>query len=156
MKNRVTVTVSGLTGSGKSRITHEIEVALKAVGVSVTWTDPADKREADSEAHSEQSGNWQPELPEVVLQEMNVPRRPREGFQMATGQRHAPVFETFKGLQFFDDQWHYVNHAGTWGRINPGEIRSQEGHLQNCLGSRPLYATGSHVFHNATRDKVDS
>jgi hypothetical protein len=76
---RVTVTVSGPTGSGKSRILAEIEIALKAVGVSVSWADPSDRRDVNSEHWADATGAWQPDLPEVILQEINTPIGIAEG-----------------------------------------------------------------------------
>jgi hypothetical protein len=78
---RVTVTVSGPTGSGKSRLAAEIEIALKAIGVKVEWSDPAGEREARLETWAEQSGAWLPDMPEVVLQEINTPITIIEGFR---------------------------------------------------------------------------
>ena len=78
---RVTVTVSGPTGSGKSRVALEIEVALKAAGVKVEWSDVDGLRQMEAEAHSEATGGWQPDMPEVVLQEINTPITIAEGFR---------------------------------------------------------------------------
>ena len=74
MADHVHVTVAGYTGSGKSRITLEIETALRAIGVAVTWSRSEDERVAHDEAHSEATGGYQPELPAVVLSERNWPR----------------------------------------------------------------------------------
>lgn len=70
---KVTVTVQGPTGSGKSRILAEIEIALKAIGVSVTWAKCEDQHAAGSEHWAEATGRWQPELPDVELLEVNEP-----------------------------------------------------------------------------------
>jgi hypothetical protein len=70
---RVVLTVTGETGSGKSRILFEIETALLARGIVVSWTDPTGKGEGRAEAWAEAHGAYQPEFPEVVLQEINVP-----------------------------------------------------------------------------------
>lgn len=78
---RVTVTVSGPTGSGKSRLAMEIETALKAIGVNVEWCEAAQERDARLEAWAEQSGSYQPDLPDVVLQEINTPISMAEGFR---------------------------------------------------------------------------
>lgn len=40
----VLVTVSGLTGSGKSSVASEIEIALRAIGVRTTWADGGPER----------------------------------------------------------------------------------------------------------------
>ena len=40
---QVTVTVSGPVGCGKSAICGEIEIALRAIGVPVTWNDKGEK-----------------------------------------------------------------------------------------------------------------
>ena len=78
---RVTVTVSGPTGSGKSRIALEIEVALRAAGIKVEWSDIDGQRQMEAEAHAEAHGGYQPELPEVLLQEINTPISIAEGFR---------------------------------------------------------------------------
>lgn len=78
---RVAVTVSGPTGSGKSRVAMEIEVALKAIGVKVEWCDAAQEREARLEAWAEGKGAYQPGFPDVVLQEINTPIGIFEGYE---------------------------------------------------------------------------
>ena len=78
------VTVSGPVGSGKSRIAVEIEIALRAIGVAVGWTDPSGMGEARAEAWAEANGNWQPDFPEVVLQTINTPVSIAEGFRALT------------------------------------------------------------------------
>lgn len=83
---RVTVTVSGPTGSGKSRLAMEIEIALRAIGVKVEWCEAAQEREARLEAWAEQAGSYQPPLPDVVLQEINTPISMAEGFRRLEGQ----------------------------------------------------------------------
>jgi Mrp family chromosome partitioning ATPase len=82
--SRVCVTVSGPTGSGKSRIALEIEVALKAAGITVEWSDIDGQRQMEAEAHSEATGGWQPDVPEVLLQEINTPITIAEGFRRFT------------------------------------------------------------------------
>jgi len=69
-KATVYVTVSGLTGSGKSAVMGEIEIALKAIGIPV---------EHDAEFQSEKNmthADWQDALdlykPVVVLKEVNT------------------------------------------------------------------------------------
>ena len=79
MTAKVTVTVSGPVGSGKSRIAAEIEIALKAIGVTVSWCRHEDEREARLEMHSEAAALWQPELPDIVLQEIVTPISIAEG-----------------------------------------------------------------------------
>lgn len=74
--NRVTVEVSGLTGSGKSAVLGEIEIALKALGLTVE-TDAAHQAEKNS-THAD----WQTALdlyqPTVSLTERNVSRAPTQ------------------------------------------------------------------------------
>lgn len=74
MPEKVKLTVSGPTGSGKSRILAEVEIALKAVGISVTWAKRGDRNAVHSEHWAESHAAWQPELPEVELLEINEPR----------------------------------------------------------------------------------
>ena len=68
----VYVTVSGLTGTGKSAVMGEIEIALKAIGLTV---------EHDADFQSEKNmthADWQEALdlykPRVKLVERNVAR----------------------------------------------------------------------------------
>lgn len=68
----VYVEVSGLTGSGKSAVMGEIEIALRAIGLPV---------EHDAEFQQEKNmtgADWQWALdlykPKVVLRERNIPR----------------------------------------------------------------------------------
>ena len=80
-KHRVTVTVSGPTGSGKSRLAGEIEIALTALGVKVEWCEAEQEREVRLEAWAESTGRYLPELPDVVLQEINTPTSMAEGLR---------------------------------------------------------------------------
>jgi hypothetical protein len=65
--SKVTVTVSGETGSGKSAIAGEIEIALKAIGVPVTMTDRDTMVIADYQ-------HWiDLYKPEVTIIEENIP-----------------------------------------------------------------------------------
>lgn len=69
--NVVRVTVSGLTGSGKSAIAGEIEIALKALGVSVRWVNGDDETRL---THAD----WQEAIemynPQVEIEEINHAR----------------------------------------------------------------------------------
>lgn len=79
-KPTVVVTISGPVGSGKSRIAHEILVALRAAGVQISFGDLDDARGAEAEAHAEATGGYQPDLPVVLLQEMVTPSSIADGF----------------------------------------------------------------------------
>jgi len=76
MSASVTVTVSGLTGSGKSAVYGEIVLALEAIGVSVLHDDPGGWQ---SECHTTHA-DWQQALdmyrPTVTMIETNIPRKP--------------------------------------------------------------------------------
>lgn len=70
-KGEVLVTVSGFTGCGKSAIAGEIEIAMKAIGVPVKWTNgDAEKRMTGAD--------WLTAIeiykPTVRIVEVNVPR----------------------------------------------------------------------------------
>jgi len=82
-KHQVHVTVSGLTGVGKSRILAEIEVALKAVGCPVRFATVGDEAAARAEhwALAQSTGPVVTEWPLVVLAEQNIPRAGTEGGQ---------------------------------------------------------------------------
>ncbi len=70
--NQVTVTVSGLTGSGKSAIMSEIIIALRAVGVEVhpdkEWTYEMRVRTGDSF-----DDDIERIKPVVLIREVNIP-----------------------------------------------------------------------------------
>ncbi|HFZ7522221.1 TPA: ead/Ea22-like family protein [Salmonella enterica subsp. enterica serovar Orion] len=70
-RGEVVVTVSGLTGSGKSAIAGEIEIAMRAIGVPVHWMNGgAEKRMTEAD--------WLTAIemykPTVRIVEVNVPR----------------------------------------------------------------------------------
>ncbi len=70
-KGEVIVVVSGFTGCGKSAIAGEIEIAMKAIGVPVQWTNgDAEKRMTGAD--------WLTAIemykPTVRIVEVNVPR----------------------------------------------------------------------------------
>ncbi|HGX6832732.1 TPA: ead/Ea22-like family protein [Escherichia coli] len=70
-KGEVLVVVSGFTGCGKSAIAGEIEIAMKAIGVPVKWTN------GDAEKHMT-GADWLTAIemykPTVRIVEVNVPR----------------------------------------------------------------------------------
>jgi hypothetical protein len=66
--SKVTVIVTGETGSGKSAIAGEIEIALKAIGVPVVW------QNADREHWTHGNEYWiELYKPEVTIIEQNIP-----------------------------------------------------------------------------------
>ena len=71
----VTVTVSAPTGSGKSAVCGEIEIALRAIGVPVVWENGNSEKRM---THAD----WQSALelyqPHVVIVEVNEPRPAKE------------------------------------------------------------------------------
>jgi adenylylsulfate kinase-like enzyme len=69
----VTVSVSGLTGSGKSAICGEIEIALKAIGLVVHWPDGDEEKRA---THADWAAALDRYRPEVLIQEINIARIP--------------------------------------------------------------------------------
>ncbi|WP_289703543.1 ead/Ea22-like family protein [Escherichia coli] len=70
-KGEVLVVVSGFTGCGKSAIAGEIEIAMKAIGVPVQWTN------GDAEKRMK-GADWLTAIemykPTVRIVEVNVPR----------------------------------------------------------------------------------
>ncbi len=70
-KGEVLVVVSGFTGCGKSAIAGEIEIAMKAIGVPVQWTN------GDAEKHMT-GADWLTAIemykPNVRIVEVNVSR----------------------------------------------------------------------------------
>lgn len=67
METKVTITVSGPVGSGKSAICGEIEIAMKAIGVPVTWNDEGEK----NMTHADWAQAFELYKPAVVIREDN-------------------------------------------------------------------------------------
>jgi pantothenate kinase-related protein Tda10 len=65
----VSVFVTGATGSGKSAIAGEIEIALKAIGVDVTWEGGDDEKRL---THADWQGALEQYNPKVIIRELNV------------------------------------------------------------------------------------
>lgn len=70
-QGEVLVTVAGFTGCGKSAIAGEIEIAMKAIGVPVTW--------ANGDSEKRMTGaDWLAAIemykPTVRIVEVNIPR----------------------------------------------------------------------------------
>jgi Ni2+-binding GTPase involved in maturation of urease and hydrogenase len=65
----LTVTVSGPVGSGKSAILGEIEIALKAIGVSVRYAESAEAEQEARMTHADWIGYIEMYEPSVVLVE---------------------------------------------------------------------------------------
>lgn len=70
--SEVTVTVSGLTGSGKSAIAGEIEIALRALGVDVVWEDSQSEKRM---THAYWHEALELYKPRVTIREINIPRQ---------------------------------------------------------------------------------
>ena len=80
----VTVTVSGLTGSGKSAVYGEIALALEAVGVRVEHADPKAWTSECNMTHADWMSALEMYQPTVTLAEVNIPRpklAPRKWWQ---------------------------------------------------------------------------
>lgn len=77
MSDKVTVTVSGPTGCGKTAIYTEIMLALKAIGVPVEHADPQAFNSEMAMGHSDTDSDLALYRPTVVLVETNEARHPR-------------------------------------------------------------------------------
>jgi len=71
----VLVTVSGLTGSGKSAIAGEIEILCKALGLEVEWSDSEEEKRL---THSDWTEALDLYKPRVRIVEVNIPRKPAQ------------------------------------------------------------------------------
>lgn len=69
MGAKVTVTVSGPVGSGKSAILGEIEIALKAIGVPVSYADEKAAQSEKNMTHADWASALELYQPSVVLVE---------------------------------------------------------------------------------------
>jgi len=74
MSEQVRVTISGLTGSGKSAIYMEIVAALKAVGVPVSHADPKAFQALLNGGEGDSEVGLQLYRPTVIMEERNIPR----------------------------------------------------------------------------------
>lgn len=75
---QVRVTVSGLTGSGKTAIYMEIVAALRAIGVPVSHADPAEFQRLMNAGEGDSEEGLQLYKPTVVMEEINLPRTAQE------------------------------------------------------------------------------
>ena len=77
MMGEVLVTVSGLTGTGKSAIAGEIEIALKAIGVTVVWEDSQSEKNM---THADWHTYIEMYQPRVTIREINIKGIPPGSF----------------------------------------------------------------------------
>ena len=70
MTHTVTITASGPVGSGKSAILGEIEIAMKALGVPVTWADLKSAQQEKNMTHADWASALEMYQPSVVLVEV--------------------------------------------------------------------------------------
>lgn len=105
MASRITVTVSGPVGSGKSAICGEIEIAMKAIGVPVQWDDEGEKRMT----HADWQGAIDMYQPAVTIREVN-PAMERETSEFKLRKRpvafrvRAPEGTGWSWLYYADEQ----------------------------------------------------
>lgn len=71
---RVTVTICGPTGSGKTAVYMELYAALKAVGVTVEHDDPAEFQRLLNAGEADSSEGLELYKPTVTLKEVNDAR----------------------------------------------------------------------------------
>ena len=106
--NTVTVTISGPVGSGKSAIAGEIEVALRFLGVPVTWANPAAALSEANLTHSDWAAALAMYRPSVVLVEANIPT-PKQ-------RRQADVSTVYSEDAWREDEgpvlWHHIGEYG--------------------------------------------
>ena len=74
MSGQVNVTISGLTGSGKTAIYMEIYTALKAIGVPVSHANPREFQALLNGGEGDSDFGLSLYKPTVVLEERNIPR----------------------------------------------------------------------------------
>ena len=86
----VYVHVSGLTGSGKSAVAGEIEIAMRAIGLDVEWVDSKSEKRL---THADYTSALELYRPKVRIFEKNIPRTAPP----------APSVPDSKTLQFLTD-----------------------------------------------------
>jgi hypothetical protein len=65
----VRIVACGAVGSGKSAVLDEIEVALRAIGLSVTYADPAAAQSEKNMTHADLASELERTKPHIVLVE---------------------------------------------------------------------------------------
>lgn len=70
-ENKILVCVYGATGSGKSAICGEIEIALRALGLQVTWANGDQEKRM---THADWAQAIELYEPEITIMEYNIPR----------------------------------------------------------------------------------
>lgn len=83
----ITVTVSGPVGSGKSAICGEIEIALRAIGVNVSWPDGDTEKRL---THAEWQEAIDLYMPTVIIHEVIIKPIPPGYFGNDTLSRSKP------------------------------------------------------------------
>lgn len=72
VKHEVHVAVSGAVGIGKSAIAGEIEIAMKAIGVPVSFVDEREARAEKNATHADWAGEIERLQPSVVIEEVPI------------------------------------------------------------------------------------
>lgn len=103
----ITVTVSGPVGCGKSAIAGEIEIALRAVGVSVRFADEKGEREEKNMTGADWAGYIDMYKPTVVIAEQIDPAR----------QTNLPVLEWRR--EGWVEAFAQPKGLGVWYSIQP-------------------------------------
>jgi hypothetical protein len=130
--SKITIAVSGETGSGKSAIVGEIEIALKAIGVPVTVAERDTMVVADYQ-------HWiDLYKPEITIVEQNIPvaAHPTEGGKYREGLSHDDLCTLSR---IYNDREAPVPH-GTNFRVNEwlkAQIAAATHHTD--LFERPSY-----------------
>lgn len=71
-KHEVHVAVSGAVGIGKSAIAGEIEIAMKAIGVPVSYVDEREAQIEKNMTHADWAGEIERLQPSVVIEEVPI------------------------------------------------------------------------------------
>ncbi len=72
MSDTVYVTISGLSGSGKSAIAEQVEIALKSLGLNVYWENSTqEKNMTTTETNINLLRGYKPK---VIIREIQLPR----------------------------------------------------------------------------------
>lgn len=112
-ETKLTVTVSGPVGSGKSAICGEIELAMKAIGVQVAWDDEGE----NNMTHADWASALDLYKPSVAIREDN-PAMERERICRAAEAANAAFG------QWVPEPW---VHAFIKAFQNPALSRTKEG-----------------------------
>ncbi|HEM8998856.1 TPA: hypothetical protein U2T46_000891 [Burkholderia cenocepacia] len=160
--NKVTITVSGAVGSGKSALCGEIEILCKALGLQVDWIGG---REEKNLTHADWTEALEMYKPSVTLVEQIERKAAPADAQAVEGVR---AWETDDGRVISDEQKQQAlrdggassssvrPYAHALGRIAPAQAAKPVAIPQPVLDALRFYANGHHFSIDDDHQQFDT